>query len=366
MGIEVIVYREESIDAVKSFNSRLKEAGAVFQLSESPDPPRAAAQETYRQYFLAMDGNVVRGGYGLKLQPFWVNGQVRPIANLEFPLSEGIINKAFRTLGSYLLADATRRQPLQFALGGGMEGGLARILQAMGWKAMAVPAYFHVVHPSRFLRRINYLRTSPLRKGVLDALAVSGLGWAAITLKQARRGGRAAGRRPDIEIMKEFHSGIDGLAQACNGEYAMAAVRDSANLNILYPSASDRFIRLGIRREGRVIGWAVVLATQMSGHRHFGDMKVGTIVDCLAMSQDADLVTRAATAHLEGSGVDLIVTNQAAATWGQSLRRAGFLDAPSHFIFAASKELTRLLEPLDANFSTMHLNRGDGEGPLNL
>jgi hypothetical protein len=115
-----------------------------------------------------------------------------------------------------------------------------------------------------------------------------------------------------------------------------------------------------------VIGWVVMLTTQMSGHKHFGDMKVGSIVDCLALLEDARLVIEAATDYLESAGVDLIVSNQSSHAWRQALQRTGYLSGPSNFMFLASKELTRVSEPLSPNFSRIHLNRGDGEGPTNL
>ena len=111
-------------------------------------------------------------------------------------------------------------------------------------------------------------------------------------------------------------------------------------------------------------GWAVVLDTQMKNHKQFGDMRVGTIVDCLAPPDDAATVVRAATRTLEKRGVDLIVSNQLHAAWCAGLAGAGFRRGPSNFLFALAPALAALLE--DAEDGDIHINRGDGDGPIHL
>jgi hypothetical protein len=64
--------------------------------------------------------------------------------------------------------------------------------------------------------------------------------------------------------------------------------------------------------------------------------------------------------------VDLIVSNQAHREWRAALECAGFLQGPSNYIFAASKELARRLDPWEQGFSKLHITRGDGDGPINL
>jgi hypothetical protein len=51
---------------------------------------------------------------------------------------------------------------------------------------------------------------------------------------------------------------------------------------------------------------------------------------------------------------------------GAALQNAGFLHGPSNFRFAASRELAKLLDPLPTTMAHIHLNRGDGPGPVNL
>jgi len=48
------------------------------------------------------------------------------------------------------------------------------------------------------------------------------------------------------------------------------------------------------------------------------------------------------------------------------LKSSGFLETRSNFIFGASKPLAELLSPFQNNQNQVFLNRGDGDGPVNL
>src|SRR6266705_69741 len=111
----------------------------------------------------------------------------------------------------------------------------------------------------------------------------------------------------------------------------MIAVRNSETLNILYPANSKRFLSYKVTRGGGVLGWVVLLDTPMHNDKYFGNLRVGSIVDCLALPENASAVIRAATRVLEERGADLIVSNQSHAAWSTALRNAGFVAGPSNF-----------------------------------
>ena len=169
-----------------------------------------------------------------------------------------------------------------------------------------------------------------------------------------------------LEVVDGFYHWADDLWEACQNLYSMIAVRDSSTLNILYPIGNDRFIRLKITENDKTIGWAVVLDTRMSNHKQFGNMRVGSIIDCLSLPENADEVLACVSKFLEKKGVDLIVSNQSHVSWCKALKNAGYFNGPSNFIFAASKKLAECLHPYDPAGKDIHLNRGDGDGPINL
>jgi hypothetical protein len=241
---------------------------------------------------------------------------------------------------------------------GGFDRPLPRMLQGIGWKLHAVPFHFRVVRAGRFLRNIQPLRRSVGRRLAADVAAFSGMG--AVGLRFLQR--RSSAPRVEHEIVNEFGVWADRLWERANREYAMVGSRDAATLNILYPAEGARFIRVRVGDKG----WAVLIDTQMRGHKYFGDMRLGTIADCFASPADAPAIIRAATAVLESRRVDLIVSNQSHAAWNDALLANGYRAGPSNFIFAASKKLAALLDPWDVNVTRVHLTRGDGDGPIHL
>jgi hypothetical protein len=383
MAIAIQPYTEEWIPAVQAFNQRLAAGGIApeFHFPDSNVPqwlPKVDGRRIYQEYFLATDGDAVRGGYILKFQDFSFRGEMRRIGFYRLPLSEGIVNKTYATVGIHLLRHAIKSQPLLFALGmGGFHNPLPQMLKAMGWSLQAVPFHFKVNHPAKFLRNIAPLRQSPARRLAADLAAFTGAGWLGIHAAQAIRSlgaGASAGHgvaKPIVakpitaEPIPNFGDWADEIWQSCQSRYALLACRDRANLNILYPNDKN-FIRLKVSRGSEVLGWAVLLDTQMRDNKYFGTMRLGSIADCLALPENASAVTQASTRFLQDQGVDLIVSNQTHAAWGAALRKSGFFPGPSNFIFASGKSLTELLSPQESTFTELHINRGDGDGPVNL
>jgi len=379
MDIRIVPYAAGHEEEVRRFVSRVRAAGIdplrySLRFPESCTPAWQAGREgdVHEEYFLALDSeSVVRGGYILKHQSFMLRGEPRRLAHYSLPISEGIADRRFAPVALKLLEHALARQPLLMSLGiGGPEIPLARFLRAAGWSLVTIPFFFRVVHPRAFLRNIQVLRTSAFRRLALDALAATGLGWLGIKALQAMKRGyvppAAVSWAPAAEPDDWADAPADEIWRECHRRYGLVAVRDRRILGALYPSAERRFIRLTVRRDGRPIGWAVLLATAMSSHKQFGGMRVGTLVDCLALPEDARDVAACAREFLAASGVDLMVSNQASDAWGQALRDCGFLRGPSNFLLAAAPKLAGQLEPFAPSAGTFHLNRGDGDGPANL
>jgi hypothetical protein len=102
----------------------------------------------------------------------------------------------------------------------------------------------------------------------------------------------------------------------------------------------------------------------MQDHKQFGNLRLGSIVDCLAPPAAAGAVIRAATSLLEQRGVDLIVSNQIHAAWGRALLGTGFRAGPSNYLFALSPAFAKAAS--GASPGDFHVNRGDGDGPIHL
>lgn len=359
---------EDLIPAIRDFNLRLDAAGAprYFRFPEryvSRWLPKKDDRRLYEEYFVLLERGTVRGCYIFKQQDFSFHGVIRSIGHWYWSISEGMVSNKYFWVASQMLGTELKAQPLIYGLA--MTDQASRLLTGLGWSLCGVPYYFKVNRPGRFLREIRVFRKTKARRLIVNIAARTGIGGLALRALQSARETRAP-RDERAEIVGGFSGWADDLWNACKGRYAMIAVRDSETLNILYPASSKRFLCYKVTRGSTVLGWAVLLDTQMHDDRRFGNLRVGSIVDCLALPEHALEVVRAATHVLEARGVDLIITNQSHAAWGAALRRAGFFQRPSTFLFAASRELTKLIDPFPTKLAHIHLTRGDGEGPVNL
>ncbi len=367
MAIVIQPYRPEHEAKVREFNQRLEASGAETDLVfyETARPrwlPHDENDELYNEFFLALDNGNVRGGYALKHQKFsFPDGSTRTVSYYHHPLSEGIVNKAYAIVGGLLLRDAMQRSPLLYCLGmGGYERPLPQMLVRMGWNHCLVPFYFRVVRPARFLREMQALRTSPLRRALMDLAAFSGVAWAAGKTFHAFKQLSSSRVPCQSQVFGEFSAWADDLWRSCRMDYGFTAVRDLDVLRRLYPASEAHLTKIQVMQNGAPIGWAVV--GEKRRDPKYGSLRVGSIVDCWGSPEHALPIIRAAVQELERAGMDLIVSNQSNRTWCAAMEAAGFLNAESNFIFAASKPLGEFLKPFDESRLRMHLTRADGDG----
>lgn len=366
----------EARAAAKRFNERLIQGGETeFELMESPfsrHRPEGVGGPMWQQYFLALEEGKeapaeVRGGYLLQYQAY-ARGKSgsTPHAFLRLPLSEGVVNKSYAAVGMLLLRDAMKREPNLCSLGmGGAQRPLPRLMAGLGWHVEEVPFRFLVLRPFAFLRNARVLRNKRYMAPVCDAAAFSGLGWLGLKALQFRP---SAKQEPGITVTCEpdFGPWADAVWERSAPHYSICGERNQKLLNLLYPPDDPRWIRCVVRRNGEPIGWALMLCTDANNHKQFGNMRLGSIADCLSAPKDAGLIIRAAVAELRKRGADVIVTNQLHKDWNAALKATGFLSGPSNFVWAISPGLKKQLEPLDNSLSSAHINRGDGDGPINL
>jgi hypothetical protein len=371
MSIRIEPYTESLGPAVRSFNARLVQHGVApeFVIKEGAAPlskrplPRPIVETCQ---FVAVEDGTVRGGFMLQEQPFWLDGAVRSVANYQMPVSEGIVDRRYAHLGMFMLKYALHRSPLLFGVGmGGFDRPLPRMLKMLGWEVREVPFLFRVHHPGRFLEEIRALRSNALLRAVADVARMTGAGSLGIRLVQSRWW-----MRPlvplQVEALDAWGGWADELWEGTKDSHSMAALRSRATLTLLYPPSDPRYLCYRMRRDARIVGWMVLLNTAMRGQKYFGDLRVGTVLDCLALPGYVDAVAWTATRQLEDLGVDILITNQAHHLWVRGFRRAGFLTAPSEYLLGTSKPLTDLLEPFAQKQHDIHVTRGDSDGRINL
>jgi hypothetical protein len=376
LAISIQPYRQEHEAAVEEFNRRLQRLSGdpdlVFSKTAIPRwLPPGDNNPVWNEFFVALEGSSVRGAYGLKQEMVFVRGKgMYSVACYHHPLSEGIIDRSYASVGALLARDALARQPFLYALGmGGYERPLPKMLKALGFSLTPIPFYFRVLHPAKFLREMQALRQARWRALLMNIAAATGTGW--LALKSAQGMSRLRGGAKDfvtyyaVEEVAEFSEWAGGLWDHAKDNVSLAAVRDANTLRLLYPEHVTSVRRLRVNRNREAIGWAIVGERRKDSK--FGQMRVGSIVDCWASPENAQAVIQAATQALEKDDIDLIVSNQSHHVWCRAFESAGFLKGPSTFIFAASKKLTELLQPLEQNRPSFHITRADGDGlPANF
>ncbi len=373
MTIQIVPHAPEHSREVTAFNERLARGGSRWSFYDDPVPEwiaRRPGQTVWREYHLAVeDGQAVRGAFALKPQPWLVRREIHTVADWQGPFSEGSVDGKYAALGLRMLRDMQKKFPLLYSWGhGGDDQPVVQMLLKMGWVMHHTPFCLLVLRPTRFLRLNRLLRSSSWRRLVLDLGARSGLGWLGLKLLHAAL--RARHREQfgaSATEVPSFGPWADELWARCKDRYTAIALRDAASMNVLAPAAGwPPVIRLKVDRAGRSIGWALVMDTAMQGDARFGDLRTGSIVDCLADPQDAGEVVFAATRFLRQRGVDIIVSNQAHPGWALGFAQNGYAVLPNKRMFAPSPALRALLEPFDETAKGLHLTNMDGHGPMAL
>jgi hypothetical protein len=369
--MEIIPYSTAHREAVDRMNAKLSAAGSEWRFP-AEDPPVGDEQlPVWTESFVAVQGEEAYGGYILKHQRFFIRGRPLELGDLQLPLSLGQVDSAFSHVSAALLIDVLRRSPHCYALGlGSEETQFAKLLAAAGWRHVVVPFYFSVKSTNRFARNIRLPSGRARLQMVLRVLGHLRLAGAALRLRQSLHSrSRSDSGRATNELARQvprFDDFASELFLEHASSYSLVGDRRAAALSCLYPEEEARFIRLAVERDGRAIGWAVLLDTRMSDDKYFGDMRVGSLVDCFAAPSDAPAVVATADDFLTGRGVDLVASNQLHPSWCEALEGAGYQQGPSNFYFYFSEALAEELAGVPDWQRGVHMNRGDGEGPTNL
>jgi hypothetical protein len=361
MAIRVSPFLQQHEAAAREFNNRVRGSDGAFEFPETAKPewlPPATGRSIFQEQFLALENGEVRGGYVLKRQDFSFRSVTASIGCYHSALSERVAEERYHDLDGRLLSDALTREPLLYTLEADRAAGTpALAAQTSEWKGSVAPGYFRIVHPAVFLRNMETLRTTAWRRFLLSLAALTGVGWAGVRLHQRMKARPRPAPPAAVDFFDVFGAWADNLWTQCAPHYPFLAVRDRPTLEILYPGG--KFLRMKVASGGKTIGWAVAVDTQMQWNREFGDMRLASLIDCLALPEHAPQVTTAVRRVLERRGVDLIICNHSHPAWGEALRGAGFLNGCFDLVFRTSAALTQKLDDVGA-IGNLFLMRGDG------
>jgi hypothetical protein len=237
------------------------------------------------RYYVVRDEDAVRGGLLLATFPAaFGTGQQVDATNCREPLSEAIADPRFALLALRLQKFMEKQNPYEFALGmGSQQRPFPRLLKSAGWTLSSVPFLFRVASAGTFLRELQMLRTSPARRTLARLAALTGTGKLGLAALQFRSAGAAlATGGLTVTPVAEWGSWVDELWEQCRDDISFGVRRNLRTVRELY-RIDVRLRAYCIRRDGQPVGWMSAQVTQMSNHQYFGNMRVATILDGIAL-----------------------------------------------------------------------------------
>ncbi len=376
MSLRLELYSPAHIREVSRLNARLS-AGSEkpsFLLPEGadlqfPDDGRGRKPNVTfaKRHFVALDEETVRGGFLLQEHFCKVADGTVWIANIQMPISEGLVDRKFSYVAPGMLQLLLKDQPYVFAVGmGSMEAQFARLLRAMKWRVTLVPFRFFIIKPSHFLSEIRALHSNRALSLAANLSAWSGLGTVALWGVQ-----RARMRRSKQALVSEriyrWSDWTSTLWSRYRTECSFGVVRDETTLPFILDLTDPRLFAFRLSdSDGIPRGWFVLQVSTMLNNKYFGNLRVATLVDAVCDPSLERDVIHSAIACARNQQADLVVMNQQHCRWLAAADDCGFWGASSNYVLAMSPELTLAIGKVDPEFVRIHLARSDGDGRLNL
>lgn len=372
LKIRIHPYDEAHVPLVQAMNARIQAGGSRWAFYESARPRWIPADPAdpgpSRSYFVAIgDDGEVHGGYCFKEQDFRIGTALHRFGTWQGPVSEGLVDRRFRKVGLQCLMDMADRNPLLYCWGGSDQ--LNALLEGLGWARYPTPFLVRMINPRRVLRQAPFIRGGRARARLANIAAASGLGPVAIGAAQAMRALVAGASGPAEAIPSAgFGDWSDAVEAASLDCASLVACRDARSLDRLMgrPGWPDAHV-MRIVSGGRLLGWAATRLNAMDGDRRFGSLKLGVILDALALPGEERRVIATAAEFLAEEGADLLVGNVTHDRWRAAHASAGYLEIPEQRDLFLSPPVGALLAQAGINVpGSLHLMPIDGDGPFGL
>jgi hypothetical protein len=284
-------------------------------------------------------------------------------------------------VGPLLIKEVNRS--LDCALSLFVEPPVLRILTGLKWVHKGVlPQYLRILNARGVSRNLQLSGVKALTSHTGDTTGAAPLrfvesfirvlgGWG-LAVGQAIWVGLTLVTRPgsdsvDVREEKEFDDSYNQLWQTVRGQFGACLARDQKYLQERFGRHPGRYRVLGCRRENRLLGYCIVKIKQFSNDSRMGNMKVGSIVDCLfdpsapaAFQTLLDVVLKMCARD----GVHAVLCTASHAAVRRLLRSNGFLAIPGNLNFAYHNRTTVPLQ--DITLEAWHLMRGDSDADQNF
>jgi|CXWL01.1.fsa_nt_gi hypothetical protein len=284
-------------------------------------------------------------------------------------------------VGPLLIKEVNR--VLDCALSLHVEPPVLRILTGLKWRHIGVlPQYLCVLNARGVMKNLqprglgslshepkgwSFLGESKIGSGLVRwgggiGLAFGHMVWRSLAFSLRPR-------KVHAEIREEhgFDESYTELWQSVAGRFKAALVRDQASLHERFERKMDRYRLLACRRGPRLMGYCIVKMKTFSHDSRMGNMKVGTVVDCLYDPEDPSILQSLiayASRWFDQEGAHVIFCTASLSAVRRVLLANGFFRIPGNLNFAYYTRLPRASDQVP--MEDWHLMRGDSDADQNF
>jgi Acetyltransferase (GNAT) domain len=257
-----------------------------------------------------------------------------------------------------------------------VEPAALRVFTGVGWRYLGVvPQYIRVLNTRAFVRTFarqahEFLpgRWSRCWRALTRVSApVAALGrifFAGLSMAGAAR--RLGHVRLTVVEERGFDPSYTELAERVKDKFAAWIFRDESYLRARYGSRMVAYRLLACRTQGRLLGYCVVKLKQFEGDPRMGDIRMGTLVDCVFDPGEPgalDSLLGAAVVLCRREKIDVLFCSASLRELRRRLRWHGFVQIPGT-LNAAFHDRMRVLGE-DLPLEAWHLMRGDSDADAN-
>jgi hypothetical protein len=257
-----------------------------------------------------------------------------------------------------------------------VEEAVTRVFEGLHWRHLGViPQYVRLLNAGAVVRAFSKtgraflpMRSAGLWPVVTRTSRVLAPLANAVFTGLAAVGRLAQRRRPGTTVVEErsFSADHAALAERVKEKFAVWVCRDERYLSSRYRDEAGDYRLLACRAGKRLLGYCVVKLRRFAGDSRMGDLRLGTLVDCIFDPDDAgvvDLLVRSAVELCRSEKMDVVFCSASHRAMRRHLLWNGFLKMRGtlHVAYHDRTATIGADVPLDA----WHVMRGDSDAAQN-
>jgi len=363
--MKFVEFNESYLDSYRDFQRKIGNDDHLPVMLFSYYQP--SPDITIKKY-LIVDDNIdslhVVGAVDIKLQNYMIAGKLVQIAAAIYPVSLGIVDARYAMVALFLFKKLSEIHPFNYLLGMGppARNVVARLTEMLGWTLRPIPYLFMPLRLGPLAEK--QVASRPALAAIVRVAHRLRLFWPVDAILRVIRRGRGSGLR--VKRVARFDGALDEFWQAYSKGISFSLVRDSAQINSMFPDCIMEFEKLALYAGGRLVGFSVLLVPTAENARRFAGIRVATLVEFCILDEDIENAAAALRAYLSDKDLDAVIVNASHGHTLRILKTCGFFERATNMYLATSKTLQALLDERNICLNDMVITRTDGDGPIGL